>query len=80
MNELQCIHGVGHKVETHGCDGCCLVFGKATEERIIKVLEDKKVIRTDFTGNYVFINCNNLEVEYLKPALIKGEVDSGRSD
>lgn len=21
--EVNCIHGVGHKADIHGCDGCC---------------------------------------------------------
>jgi len=42
MSELQCVHGVGHSVDTHGCDGCCLVFGKVAEERIIKLLEEMR--------------------------------------
>jgi len=28
--EANCIHGIGHKADIHGCDGCCT---KKTNER-----------------------------------------------
>lgn len=39
-NELECIHGVGHSEDTHGCDGCCAIIARAAEQRIISVLEE----------------------------------------
>jgi hypothetical protein len=38
-NELECVHGVGHSGDVHGCDGCCVIIAKAVEGRIIKLLE-----------------------------------------
>lgn len=38
-HELECIHGVGHQADVHGCDGCCgLVFGSSAgwEEPVAK--------------------------------------------
>ena len=26
--ETNCIHGIGHKADLHGCDGCCAVAEK----------------------------------------------------
>lgn len=37
--ELDCIHGIGHSANNHGCDGCCFVLGVYERERIIKLLE-----------------------------------------
>lgn len=38
--ELDCIHGIGHSANNHGCDGCCFVLGIYERKRIIKLLED----------------------------------------
>lgn len=39
--ELDCIHGIGHSANNHGCDGCCFVLGVYERERIIKLLEEE---------------------------------------
>lgn len=39
--ELTCTHGVGHSGDIHGCDGCCSIIAKATENRIIGLLKDE---------------------------------------
>lgn len=40
--ELDCIHGIGHSANNHGCDGCCFVLGVYERERIIKLLEQHR--------------------------------------
>ena len=72
-NELECVHGVGHSGDVHGCDGCCSIIAKAVEERIVKQLIDHGVMRVDALGDMVFVNCNTMEVQYLEDTLIKGE-------
>ena len=46
--------------------------------RLIKLLKEQNVLRNcGFTGKLVFVNCNNLEVLYLKDDLLN-EVASER--
>lgn len=44
---------------------------KAERKRIIKLLKEQNVIRNcGATGKLVFVNCNNLDVLYLKDDLL----------
>jgi hypothetical protein len=58
--ELDCIHGIGHSANNHGCDGCCFALGVYERERIIKLLEDENCP--------ILISCTDKVI-----ALIKGE-------
>lgn len=44
-HELECSHGIGHQLGSHGCDGCCgRIFGGLVEqeqERIIKLWDQE---------------------------------------
>lgn len=46
----------------------------ATEERerIMEFLVANKVLRIDALGSLVFVNCDTLEVEYLRSLIIPG--------
>ena len=49
------------------------VGASEAKENIIKQLIDQNVIRIDVFGRPVFVNCNTLEVQYLKDFSIKEE-------
>ncbi len=67
--ELDCIHGIGHSANNHGCDGCCFVLGVYERERIIKLLELNVAYSVAVCDGG---NKNILEIEELI-ALIKEE-------
>jgi len=49
---------------------------KEERERLIEMLKEQKVIRNcSATGKLVFINCDTMEVLYLKDALVEGQTD-----
>jgi hypothetical protein len=39
MNELTCVHGIGHSADVHGCDGCCHELFKTQIEYVINLIE-----------------------------------------
>jgi hypothetical protein len=49
---------------------------KEERERLIAMLKEQNVIRNcSATGKLVFINCNTMEVLYLKDSLIEGRTE-----
>lgn len=67
-NELECVHGVGHSGDVHGCDGCCSIIARAVEERIIKLLEDRIISMSAY-----YSRLDEQEGLIRAIALIKGE-------
>lgn len=43
-SELECIHGVGHSGNVHGCDGCCAIIAipamEKHEQRMLEVFDE----------------------------------------
>jgi hypothetical protein len=49
---------------------------KRERERLINLLMENNVLRRDgLVEAYVYINCNNMEVLYLKDALVEGSTE-----
>jgi hypothetical protein len=75
--ELECVHGVGHSSDVHGCDGCCSIIAKAVEQRIVKLLEVELTRLSDIVdkGEYFDIPRIQFAMQILINLLneIKGE-------